>query len=419
MVEFKQRTQSAKPVDPDVSSEASTDRSFDLSRWHLSRVAGAVSAAALVSCWSLKERAEGGFTDPSIPPEVYTEKAKEHVGPIRWEERSDGSWFQRGGCVYVKIFFTDPNTQKPSEVIASGVIINDRTVVTAAHVADFGMESGGPPPSNRTVCIGWSPNCFGAPVGKMTSDEVRVTECHIHPDYFRLGPANAPDCAVLITEKPIMDPATQARSGATFFPTEPAQTDDPLLLCGYGLTNNDLDTGDARAGYARKSMTRPLLGYSAELYESSDSVAARPPRLSGHIYDSGGLVSGDSTVIGIDGQPEKRTVIYGHMVTATRSGLGATDYLDYSNQLNRLFIEQHMKVELPVPDMKVEDGKILLSWPATSYNVGVKVSSDLTSWEPLYAPVSVDQSTGRHTMTVGTKNDSVGRRFFQLYNRLK
>jgi len=381
------------------------------------QLAGSISAAALLS-GSGVERAEGGFTDPAIPDSVYKENAKQHLGPIRWEKQPDGSWFQRGGCVYVKIFYTDPVTKEAVETIASGVIINEWTVVTAAHVADLGMESGGPPPAPRTLCIGWTPNCFVAPVGQTTPDEVMVKECHFHPDYFTKGPANSPDCAVLITEKPIVDPVTQTRSGAAFFPTQPSITDETLVLCGYGKTNNNLDTGDARAGNARYSIKTPLLGYSVDLYESSNSIVAPDPRLSGNYYDSGGPVKGQGSVIGLGGVTEVRTLTKGHMVTASLSGLGFTDYLDYRGPATQAFIEQHIKVDLPQPEMTKANGAIILSWPQTPYNVGVSASQDLKTWEPVFAPVSVDAATGVTKMAVGSTG-SPPRRFFRLYNRLK
>jgi hypothetical protein len=215
-----------------------------------------------------------------------------------------------------------------------------------------------------------------------------------------------------------VDTVTQKRSGAAFFPTQPSIEDETLVLCGYGLGNNNIDTGDARAGNAKHIAISPLNGYSADLYESSSSISALNPRLSGNTYDSGGVVKGRGSVLGIDGVPEARTVAKGHMVTATLSGLGFTDYLDYRNPATQAFIEQHMKVDLPQPEMTIANGAITLSWPQTPYNVGVLASQDLKTWEPVLAPVTVDAATGVTKMAVGSTG-AAPRRFFRLCNRLK
>jgi len=354
-----------------------------------------------------QQRAQAGYTDPAIPDSVYVERAKQYLGPISWRQQPDGSMKQRGGCVYVKVYGTDPATGVSKRWIASGVLINEWTVVTAGHLANK---------VNPTISVGWSLNCL-----VNSPDEIPVEQIHIHPGYLKNGPANDPDMAVLILQKPAIDKETGKRSAAAFLGTQPVAYEATLELCGYGLTNNNVDTGEPRAGNSL-FYPNPVSGYSSILYKCADAYFAPAPRLSAWKGDSGGLVLGEEG-IEVDGTTRRRSVIKGHMVAASLFGeLGFTDWLDYREQRTRAFIVERMKTELPELSIAHSGGSVVVSWPVESpYHVQLVTSRDLKTWTPqrtkpvVYPSPAHSDAPYHHVPFQTISGDSV---FFRLENKI-
>ena len=386
-------------VAPTGSSASSQPRARSNIRW-----IGAAAALAFIAEKEFFPEAWAGFTNPAISDRVYVERAKQFLGPISWHQQPDGSWVQRGGCVYVKLFYTDPTTGARKRTIASGVLLNEWTVVTAGHLVNK---------KDPTISVGWSLNCL-----VNSPDEIPVAQSHIHPGYLKNGPVNDPDIAVLILKTPAINKETGARSGAAFLASQPIPYDTVLELCGYGLTNNNLDTGEPRAGRTRLFNKNPLMGYSPELYESTDALYAPEPQLSGYHGDSGGLVLGQERVTDPDGVARMRTVCRGSMVTATLNGLGFTDYVDFTAPATRAFILDRMKVEMPEVSIRLSDegNRVVVSWPLTPYNVQLLTSRELKSWQPLRAPVSQDPLRGGNVIEVAPLGGPPT--FFRLKNKI-
>jgi hypothetical protein len=354
-----------------------------------------------------QQRAQAGYTDPAIPDSVYVERAKQYLGPISWHQQPDGSMKQRGGCVYVKVFFTDPSTGLRRRTVASGVLINEWTVVTAGHLVNK---------VNPTISVGWGLNCL-----INSPDEIPVAQLHIHPGYLKNGPANDPDMAVLVLQKPAIDKETGKRSAAAFLGAQPVAYKATLELCGYGLTNNNVDTGEPRAGNSLFD-PNPISG-SSTLYKCADPFFAPAPRLSGWKGDSGGLVRGEETIVEVDGTTRRRSVIMGHMVAASLfGGLGFTDWLDYREQRTRAFIVERMKTELPELSIEQSGGSVVVSWPEESpYHVQLVTSRDLTTWTPqrtkpvAYPSPSHNYAPYNHVTFKMVPGDSA---FFRLENKI-